>query len=229
MRMRRKKHLGERFDACSELTIDVVLDSFNIKENNFEKKLSFSEIFGNNNPVHLEIGCGKGQFVIQMAKRHPEINFIAVEKTQNVIVSALESALKEDVKNVRFINCGVEYLDGFFPYDSIDRIYLNFSCPYPKNKYEKHRLTHSNFLKLYEKLLKPQCEIHLKTDNSPFFEYSINSLSGFGFTLKKVTFDLHRSDFTDNIMTEYEKRFSEMGLNIFRLEAFLNNSSFPTK
>lgn len=221
MRMRKKKHLGERFEACSDMLININIENFNLKEINNVGTFNREEIFGNNNPVHLEIGCGKGQFVIEMAKRHPEINFIAVEKTKNVLVTALENANKENIKNVRFINCGAEYLENYFEEKSIERIYLNFSCPYPKKKYAKHRLTHENFLKIYKKILVPKGEIHLKTDNTGFFEFTINSMSGFGFTLKNVTFDLHNSDFEGNIVTEYEERFSSQGYPIYRLEAFV--------
>lgn len=221
MRMRKKKHLGERFEACSDMLININIENFNLKEINNVGTFNREEIFGNNNPVHLEIGCGKGQFVIEMAKRHPEINFIAVEKTKNVLVTALENANKENIKNVRFINCGAEYLENYFEEKSIERIYLNFSCPYPKKKYAKHRLTHENFLKIYKKILVPLGEIHLKTDNTGFFEFTINSMSGFGFTLKNVTFDLHNSDFEGNIVTEYEERFSSQGYPIYRLEAFV--------
>ncbi len=221
--MRRKKNLDERLDACLDLLLKIELKSFNLNESELHiGKFNCEEIFGNNNPVHLEIGCGKGQFIIEMAKRCPEINFVAVEKTKNVIVTALENAGIEKIDNLRFINCGAEYLENYFEEKSIDRIYLNFSCPYPKKKYTKHRLTSENYLKIYKKILKPKSEIHLKTDNTGFFEFTINSMSGFGFVLKNVTFDLHKSDFEGNIITEYEKRFSDMGCSIYRLEAFLN-------
>ncbi len=220
MRMRKKKRLSERFEACSNLLIEINIESFNLNDKIDIGRFDCQSNFGNNNPVHLEIGCGKGQFVIEMAKRYPNINFIAVEKTKNVIVTALENALEQNVKNVRFINCGAEYLEGYFDEKVIERIYLNFSCPYPKKKYTKHRLTHENFLKLYKKVLVPHGEIHLKTDNTGFFEYTINSLCDFGFTLKNVTFNLHNSDFEGNITTEYEQRFSDMGCPIYRLEAY---------
>ena len=116
--------------------------------------------------------------------------------------------MESDIKNIRFINCEAEYLENYFPEESIERLYLNFSCPFPKNRDAKHRLTHPNYLKIYKKILNPNCEIHMKTDNSKFFEFTINSMSGFGYMLKNVTFDLHSSGFEGNIVTEYEKRFS---------------------
>lgn len=221
MRMRRKKHLEERYDACSDLLIEVNVNSLNLSQlDDSIEKFDTQAVFGNKNPLWLEIGCGKGQFSIEMAKRYPDVNFLAVEKTQNVIVTAVENAMQSGVRNLRFIKCPAEYLEYYFSQKSVDRLFLNFSCPYPKNKYAKHRLTHENFLKIYDKFLKPHAEIHLKTDNTKFFEFTINSLSGFGYTLKNVTFDLHSSDFEGNIVTEYEKRFSDMGCNIYRLEAF---------
>lgn len=221
MRMRRKKNLEQRYDACADLLIEVNVNSLNLSElEECSEKFDALDEFGNDNPLYLEIGCGKGQFAIEMAKRHPDINFIAVEKTQNVIVTAVENAIEAGVSNLRFIKCPAEYLSSFFAENSVDRLYLNFSCPYPKKKYAKHRLTHECFLSVYQKFLCPSAEIHIKTDNAGLFEFSINSLSGFGYTLKNVTFDLHNSDFEGNIVTEYEHRFSEMGCNIYRLEAY---------
>ena len=107
------------------------------------------------------------------------------------------------------------------PDGTIERLYLNFSCPFPKKKYENHRLTNKAFLKLYEMMLAPAAEIHQKTDNMHFFEYSIGELSDYGFTIKNVSLDLHNSDFEGNIVTEYEKRFSDLGQPIYRLEAYL--------
>lgn len=223
MRMRRKKYLDERIGECDNLLIKVNYYDMNLNiAVNETQTFSSVEIFGNDNPVEIEIGCGKGQFIAEIAKLHPDTNFIAVERTKNVIVAAMEKAKDMGLSNVRFINCPAEYLANYFPQNSISRIYLNFSCPFPKNRYAKHRLTHENYLKMYKKMLKPYAEIHMKTDNSKFFEFTINSMSGFGFTLKNVTFDLHNSGYEDNIVTEYEKRFSDMGYPIYRLESYLN-------
>ena len=222
MRMRRKKHLDERISKCKDLLIDINYCNMNLNVAVNETQIfNCEEIFGNNNPVELEIGCGKGQFITEIAKIHPEINFIAVERTKNVIVEAMEKTDEIGLTNVKFINCPAEYLQNYFGELSISRIYLNFSSPFPKNRYAKHRLTHENYLKIYKKILKPCAEIHMKTDNTKLFEFTINSMSGFGFTLKNVTFDLHKSDFVGNIVTEYEKRFSDLGYPIYRLEGFL--------
>lgn len=221
MRMRRKKRLDERIDACNKLLLKIDINDMNLKNFKEQQKFNAVEIFGNNNPVQLEIGCGKGQFIMELASRNPDINYVAVEKTPNVIVTALEKAVDNNITNVRFINCAAEYLENYFDEWSIDRLYLNFSCPFPKNRDAKHRLTHENYLNIYKKILKPTAEIHMKTDNTKLFEFTINSMSGFGYTLRNVTFDLHKSGFEGNIITEYEQRFTDMGMPIYRLEAFL--------
>lgn len=224
MRMRRKTHLEERLAACEATGMLRIIWC---EERNFEESVKvkelfdFEKMFGNANPVHLEIGCGKGQFACDLATQNPDINVLAVEKTSNVIVDAAEKAIALNIPNLRLLRCEAEYLEKFIPEHSIERIYLNFSCPFPKKSYAIHRLTHSRFLKIYEKLLKEGAEIHQKTDNKQLFEFSLNELSGYGFTLKNVSLDLHNSDFKGNIMTEYEKRFSEMGQPIYRLEACL--------
>lgn len=222
VRMRKKKYLDERLDAVKGLILDTDRD-----ERDFEKAVQikeyfdFEKLFGNSNPVHLEIGCGKGQFIVEMAARCPDINFIAVEKERNVVVAAVEKVAKAGLTNVRFISGCAEYLPRFIPEHSIERIYLNFSCPYPKEKYKKHRLTHRFFLNIYRQLLAEGGDIHQKTDNMHFFEFSLQEFSQEGFGIYNVSLDLHNSDFEGNIVTEYEKRFSDLGQPIYRLEARL--------
>ncbi len=222
MRMRRKKNLESRLEDCKSILFKIVTEDKNFATAIEDKQyFDYAEIFGNSNPVQMEIGCGKGQFICEIAKQNPDINYIAVEKSANVIVQACEKALESGLKNVYFIKGGAEYLPCFIPDGSIERLYLNFSCPFPKKKYANHRLTNRVFLSIYEKLLVPQGEIHQKTDNMHFFEYSIGELSDYGFTVKNVSLDLHNSDFEGNIVTEYEKRFSDLGQPIYRLEAYL--------
>ncbi len=222
MRMRRKKNLEERLDNCSNnlIIIDKENRDFNTADT-VKEYIDFKKYFGNDNPVHLEIGCGKGQFACEIAKQNPYINYIAVEKSGNVIVNGCEKAKQDNIKNLVFMKCGAEYLTTYIKEKSVGRIYLNFSCPFPKNKYASHRLTAKNFLRLYRELLLPKAEIHMKTDNKKLFEFSIEQLSDFGFTIKNVSLDLHNSDFEGNIVTEYEQKFVSMGLPIYRLEAFL--------
>lgn len=223
MRMRRKKHLEERLDACSDIIISMYREDRNFSTSVQKKEyIDTEKLFGNKNPVYLEIGCGKGKFASELAKKNTEINILAVEKTSNVIVDAAERAKSEKIPNLKFLLGPAEYLPVFIKDKSVDRIYLNFSCPFPKKRYASHRLTHKNFLEIYKALMTDTAEIHQKTDNTHFFEFSIEQLSQSGFALKNVTFDLHSSGFEDNIMTEYEERFTKEGLNIYRLEAYLN-------
>ena len=221
MRMRKKKHLEERLANCNNV-ITLRSDDCNFLTA-IEKKeyIDTEALFGNSNPVVLEVGCGKGGFACELAKREPEINVLALEKCANVVVIAAENAEKDNISNLKFLHVGAEYLEKYLKPESIERIYLNFSCPYPKKAYENHRLTNPRFLKSYEVILKKGAEIHQKTDNMHFFEYSIEQLTGYGFSLKNISLDLHNSDFEGNIVTEYEHRFSSMGMPIYRLEAYM--------
>ncbi len=220
--MRRKKHLEERLSSVTDYLFSSENDDRNFLTAIEEKEyIDLDEWFGASRPIYLEIGCGKGKFAIEYALSHPDINLLAVEKDSNVIVSACEAALEKGVSNVRFIKGGAEYLPKYLKENSISRIFLNFSCPYPKNKYETHRLTSPFFLSIYKKLMVEGAEIHQKTDNKDFFDYSVEQFEANGYKLKNVCLDLHNSDFKDNIVTEYEQRFVSMGLPIYRLEAYL--------
>ncbi len=222
MRMRKKKNLDTRLENVRDYILDLPLGDERDFNKAIEEKslIDYREIFGNDNPVRMEIGCGRGQFAMEIAKRHPDINFIAVEKVLNVIVLACEKAKKEGLTNIKFICGSAEYLPKFIPEKSIELLYLNFSCPYPKARYARHRLTHRFFLGIYRDLLKDGAEIHQKTDNMHFFEFSIGEFSQSGWKIKNVSLDLHNSDFEGNIVTEYEKRFSDLGQPIYRLEAW---------
>ena len=222
MRMRKKKHLDERMAQCGAYLFTMHCDDLNALTA-VEKKeyIDLPELFGNDNPVVLEIGCGKGRFACELARRDPGVNVLALEKAKNVIVMACEAAQRESIPNVRFLHGGAEYLEKYLPPQSVARIYLNFSCPFPKNSYANRRLTNARFLKSYASLLVPGAEIHQKTDNMHFFEYSIEQFTACGYALKNVSLDLHNSGFEGNIETEYEHRFASQGLPIYRLEAYL--------
>lgn len=225
MRSRRKKNLDSRLKSCKDYLIDCASDERNYKEAiKNPKYIDVKAVFGNDNPLEIEVGCGKGRFACEIAKRNPDINYIAVEKAENVIVTACESAREQGIKNLRFVCSGAEFLQYFLPDKSVDRIYLNFSCPYPKNSYANNRLTNRKFLEIYKAVLSDDGEIHQKTDNMQLFEYSIEQLSDFGYTIKNVSLNLHSSGFKGNIVTEYEQRFSSMGYPIYRLEAYLKHS-----
>ena len=154
MRMRRKKNLEERLGRCIDVLLPISDDEKNsLVDFGDSRYLDFEKIFGNSNPVMLEIGSGKGRFAREFAKANPEINLIAIEKSRNVMVDACESAQKENIPNLRFAATGAEYLERYFPNGSIERIYLNFSCPYPKKSYANRRLTNHRFLGIYDKIL----------------------------------------------------------------------------
>ena len=220
--MRKKKHLEERLEAVRDyLFISKIEDrNFNTAINKKEF-IDFNSWFESDKPLYLEIGCGKGKFACEYAKANPEINLLAVEKSGNVLVEACERAKEEKIKNLRFIKAGAEYLEKYIKPQSIERLFLNFSCPFPKAAYASHRLTHKNFLEIYKRLLKENAEIHQKTDNMHFFEFSIEHFTNSGFALKNVSLDLHKSGFENNIETEYEHRFAALGQPIYRLEAVI--------
>ena len=222
MRMRRKSRLDERITECGEhLLITEGCDFYKKPEQEKYDIIDLKKVFGNDNPVMLEIGCGKGGFAFKIAEKYPEINFIAVEKISNVIIEACEKADREKPKNLRFMNVAAENLLYYLSEHSISVIFLNFSCPYPKYTYRNRRLTYFRYLDIYKKLLIKGGEIRLKTDNRSFFEFSLQSLSENGFILKNITLDLHAGDLTDNIETEYEKMFVAEGKPIYKLEAYL--------
>lgn len=220
MRMRRKKHLEDRLAACGDMVIYMDREDRNYAFKDTKNMLDMKALFGNDNPVIMEIGCGKGQFVCELAKRDPQYNYIAVEKASNVVVDAAERAIAEGLTNVRFLRGGAEYLDCYVPENTAELIYLNFSCPFPKKSYASHRLTHRKFLAMYERFLKDGGAIYQKTDNMHFFEFSIAEFSQSGWGLRNISLDLHNSGFEGNIVTEYEQRFSSQGMPIYRLEAF---------
>ena len=220
MRMRKKKNLEARREEVKEYILHTKCEEKDFVKDVEKSLFDYEEVFGNSNPVSLEIGCGKGQFICEMAKRNPDVNFIAVEKIKNVIVAACEKAKEEGLTNVKFIAGCAEYLPRFIPENSVELIYLNFSCPFPKAKYARHRLTHRFFLEIYRKLLTEKGEIHQKTDNMHFFEFSLEEYSAAKYTIKNLSLDLHNSGFEGNIVTEYEKRFSDLGQPIYRVEAY---------
>ena len=182
-------------------------------------KGNWSQLFGNNNPIYIEVGTGKGGFITGMAQAHPDINFIGIELQDSVIISALERIIETPLPNIKLLNQNAENLTAFFNTEEIDRVYLNFSDPWPKNRHEKRRLTYKHYLNIYEDILVKGGEIHFKTDNQGLFEYSLISFSEYGLLLKFVSLDLHNSDFEGNIMTEYEEKFASKGNRIFRAEA----------
>ncbi|RDI44323.1 tRNA (guanosine(46)-N7)-methyltransferase TrmB [Falsibacillus pallidus] len=183
----------------------------------------WSEIFGNDNPIHIEVGTGKGRFVTEMAKANPDVNYLGIELFESVIVTALDRIIEEELTNVKLLNVNAKDLKEYFTKGDVDRVYLNFSDPWPKTRHAKRRLTYKSFLKIYEDILVDGGEIHFKTDNQGLFEYSLTSFSEYGLLLTYVSLDLHKSDYEGNIMTEYEEKFSAKGQRIYRSEARYQN------
>jgi tRNA (guanine-N7-)-methyltransferase len=186
-------------------------------------KGNWHNVFEKNQPLHIEVGTGKGQFITGMAKANPDINYIGIELHVSVIVAALDRLIEADLPNLKLLNVNAADLGKYFTKNDVDRVYLNFSDPWPKSRHEKRRLTYKDFLKLYEDILVDGGEIHFKTDNQGLFEYSLTSFSAYGLLLKYVSLDLHKSGYEGNIMTEYEQKFSEMGHRIYRSEVKYQN------
>ncbi|MBQ8416019.1 MAG: tRNA (guanosine(46)-N7)-methyltransferase TrmB [Clostridia bacterium] len=209
MRMRRKKHGTERIAACAEILI----------ENGLSKEVDPQSFFKEKRELHLEIGCGKGDFAVGMAAKYPNANFIAMERVSDVACLALEKAMNakgERDDNLRFVIGDARNLADWFPPHSVDCIYLNFSDPWPKKGYAKRRLTHQDFLELYRTVLKPGGVLKLKTDNEGLFDFSLEQFTLCSLKIEWQSRDLHRSEKNaDNIMTEYERNFSQKGQVIY--------------
>ncbi|MDD3048572.1 MAG: tRNA (guanosine(46)-N7)-methyltransferase TrmB [Bacilli bacterium] len=181
-------------------------------------KGSWQSLFNNNNPIYIEIGMGKGQFILNNALNYPNINFIGIEKFDSVMVRAVNKIDENELLNLRLIKIDALEINDIFDHE-IDLIYLNFSDPWPKDRHEKRRLTSKPFLDLYDNIFKDKKLIHLKTDNKPLYEYSLLSLTEAGYILKSFQFDL-KSLPNANITTEYEDRFLKLNKPIFKIEAF---------
>lgn len=208
MRLRKVKNAYE--DLCK--------DSKYFISNPKDYKNKWNElVFKNDNPIHIEVGCGKGQFMMGLAKHFPNINFIAIEKYDSVLIRTLEKALTYDIPNLRLVLLDANQLTEVFEKEEVSRIYLNFSDPWPKKRHAKRRLTSYIYLDIYKQILPINGEIFQKTDNRGLFESSLESFSQNNWYLSNISLDLHKTD-TFNIMTEYEEKWSPKG-PIYRLEA----------
>ena len=182
-------------------------------------KGKWQTLFKSKNPIYLELGMGRGDFIIDMAKAYPNINFIGLEAIDSQMVRAVENLTNKNLPNLKLINCNAEEVDNIFQKE-IDTIYLTFCDPWPKKIDEKKRFTHVNFLKKYDKIFKKQKHIILKTDNKGFFAYSLESLSNYWYTFKRVSLDLHHDENPiPNIMTNYEKQYFKEGRPIYYVDA----------
>lgn len=207
MRLRRKPGAPEKIAKYSQYIANTPEEWIG----NWRKR------FQNDHPIHIEVGTGKGRFITEMAKCHPEVNYIGIELQESVIVVALDKLIEEELPNLQLLHVNGGSLTQYFAKGEVNQVYLNFSDPWPKSRHEKRRLTSPSFLKNYEEVLIPEGEIHFKTDNQGLFEYSLSSFSKYGLILEQVWLDLHESDFEGNIMTEYEEKFSNRGQRIYRV------------
>lgn len=206
MRLRNVKGAKEKI-LSSRYNIDNPFDNIN----------NWNKVFNNNNPIYIEIGMGKGKFIIENAINNPDINYIGIEKFDSVIVRAIEKVEQLDIPNLKFIRMDATRINEVFNKE-IDKIYLNFSDPWPKDRHSKRRLTSSIFLEKYDKVFRNDNIIEMKTDNIDLFNYSVDSLKEYGYNIEYITNDLHKED-VDNIMTEYEERFSKLNIKINKLIA----------
>ena len=177
----------------------------------------FSELFGNNHDIYIEIGMGKGNFIIENAKRYPDINFIGIEKYDSVLVRAVQKLEELELPNLRLIRCDANYIEDIFDKD-ITTIYLNFSDPWPKARHERRRLTSTNFLSKYDNVFKGKKNIVQKTDNRNLFEFSIKSFTDYGYKIDMISLNLHEDTHIENIETEYEEKFVSRGSLIYKVE-----------
>ena len=197
MRMRNPKNMDEILSSCNYFLTE--------------------DLFNNDNDICLEIGMGKGNFLLGMCLNHPDINYIGVEKYSSVICSAIKKINQYELDNLKILKMDIMDIPQYL-YGKIKTIYLNFSDPWPKKRNTKRRLTSENFLKLYDNLFKDEKHIILKTDNDDFYEFSKESLLSYGYKIINETYDLHNSDITDSPKTEYEEKFSSQGVKIKYIE-----------
>lgn len=199
----------------------IIENQFSIQEPE-QKKGKWAEVFGNDHPIHIEVGMGKGQFIIEMARRNPEVNYIGIEKYSSVLVRAVEKLEDFEQNNLRLIRMDAENIEEVFDKDEVDRIYLNFSDPWPKDRHAKRRLTSTRFLERYNNILTPEGRVMFKTDNKDLFDFSLEQVEeAAGWILENHTYDLHHSEYNEgNVMTEYEEKFSAKGNPICRLVAY---------
>lgn len=210
MRLRNVKGSRERI-AASEVVI----------QNPEQQKGRWNEVFNNDRPIHIEIGMGKGQFILELAKQNPHINYIGIEKFSSVLIRAIEKREEVELDNLFLIRMDAENLEDVFAPGEVAQIYLNFSDPWPKDRHAKRRLTSRQFFARYQVILAAEGKVIFKTDNRQLFDFSLEEVVEAGWKLESHTFDLHNSEYVQgNIMTEYEQKFVSEGKPIHRLVAY---------
>jgi tRNA (guanine-N7-)-methyltransferase len=210
VRLRKKAWIKEAIQTYSDIVVSNPLDGYQGK---------WREIMNKEAPLYVELGTGRGRFITGMAEVHPNINFIGLEAVVDVLYDAAQKAQEHQLSNIKLAVFDVNHILDVFAPGEIDRLYINFCDPWPKNRHAKRRLTHAGFLEKYRQVLKAGGELFFKTDNEKLFEFSLNQFAAANLKLSNITFDLHNSDFEGNIMTEYETKFSSQGMKIYRCEA----------
>ncbi|MBP2636458.1 MAG: trmB [Firmicutes bacterium] len=210
MRLRKKPWVAEALTGFSDIVV---------QNSGEELAGKWQGLFKKNLPLHVELGTGKGRFIVGMGEQHRELaNFVGIEAKEEVLYAAAQKVREQELTNVQLVVFDINNILNIFAPGEIDRLYINFCDPWPKNRHAKRRLTHIEFLKKYRLLLQPGGQIWFKTDNRELFEFSLEQFSEFGLTVTKVTYDLLHSGFDGNIMTEYETKFSSLGQPIYRCE-----------
>ena len=185
-----------------------------------EQKGHWRDVFGNDHPIEIEVGMGKGKFIMDLAAAHPDVNYLGIERYSSVLLRALQKRAERDLSNIFFLCIDAKEMADYFAPGEVSRIYLNFSDPWPKDRHAKRRLTSPVFMEVYDSILKPDGVIEFKTDTRGLFEYSLESIPAAGWDILAHTFDLHRSDMAEgNVMTEYETKFASEGKPICKLVA----------
>lgn len=214
MRRRKKKGSDEKL---------LSYQNYVIKEDIDKLKGIWSNKFNNNNPIHVEFGTGRGKFITTLAKQNPNINYIAMEIKEEVLLKAVEKADEANLKNILFIWGNVNSILDYFDKGEVNRVYVNFCDPWPKTRWSKRRLTHSNYLNKYKEILNDEGEVHFKTDNQDLFEFSLNEIASNDWLLKNISLDLAKNENIENVTTEYEDKFMSQGMKIYRCEAKKRN------
>lgn len=211
MRLRKQAGVEDKIKELKHLFI----------ENPEENKDNWKDVFDNENPIHVELGGGKGRFLTTLAAQNPDINYIFIELRGEVMMKAIEKVQAQNIPNIKFVLRNIDKIEEFFGKDEIDRFYINFCDPWPKARHYKRRLTYRGRLKQYAQILKYDGWVHFKTDELSLFEFSLNEFVDVDLKVKNISLDLHNSGMEDNIMTEYEEKFSNKGRTINRAEISL--------
>ena len=184
-------------------------------------KSSWNQVFGNDNPIQIEVGMGKGRFIMELAKQNPDINYIGIERYSSVLLRGLQKRAQLELNNIYFMCIDAKNMADYFAPGEVNKIYLNFSDPWPKDRHAKRRLTSTRFLERYDNILTPEGRVMFKTDNKDLFDFSLEQVEEAGWILENHTYDLHHSEYNEgNVMTEYEEKFSAKGNPICRLVAY---------